>query len=66
MLRAATKNYRYVTVIVDPADYGIILGEMKEHGGLVTESTNFRLAQKTFQLTSWYDEAISMYLEKQF
>jgi phosphoribosylaminoimidazolecarboxamide formyltransferase/IMP cyclohydrolase len=64
LLRAAAKNYPYVTVIVDPIDYGIVLKEMKENGGLVSKSTNFHLAKKVFQLTSLYDRAIFEYLAK--
>jgi phosphoribosylaminoimidazolecarboxamide formyltransferase / IMP cyclohydrolase len=30
MLRSAAKNYRDVTVLVDPADYGPVLREMEE------------------------------------
>ena len=62
MLRAAAKNYPYVTVIVDPGDYKIILEEMQSSRGSISKSTNFRLAKKVFQLTSRYDKAISEYL----
>jgi phosphoribosylaminoimidazolecarboxamide formyltransferase/IMP cyclohydrolase len=62
MLRAAAKNYPYVTVIVDPADYKIVLEEMKKSRGSVTRETNFRLAKKVFQLTARYDKAIAEYL----
>ncbi len=64
MLRAGAKNYPYVTVIVDPADYRPILAEMKQSGGVVSKETNFRLAKKVYQLTGRYDKAISEYLEK--
>jgi len=64
MLRAGAKNYPYVTVIVDPADYRPILAEMKQSGGVVSKETNFRLAKKGYQLTARYDKAISEYLEK--
>ncbi|MBI4495544.1 MAG: IMP cyclohydrolase [Deltaproteobacteria bacterium] len=64
MLRAAAKNYPYVTVIVDPADYGAIREEMNGSGGEVSRGTNFRLAKKAFRLTARYDAAISEYLEK--
>jgi len=64
MLRAAAKNYPYVTVIVDPADYKTVLEEMKKSGGAVSKETNFRLAKKAYQLTSRYDRAISEYLAK--
>jgi len=62
MLRAGAKNYAYVTVIVDPADYQPILKEMKKSGGAVSKETNFRLAKKVYQLTARYDRAISEYL----
>lgn len=63
LLRAAAKNYRFVTVITDPADYATVMEEMKRSGGSVSEATNFRLAKKVFRLTSHYDRAISEYLD---
>ena len=63
MLRSSAKNFRHVTVIVDPADYEVVLREMKETGGETTLKTRFRLARKVFQLTHQYDGAISEYLE---
>ncbi|MBI5966509.1 MAG: IMP cyclohydrolase [Deltaproteobacteria bacterium] len=63
MLRAGAKNYPYVTVIVDPADYQPILEEMKKSDGSVSKQTNFRLAKKVYQLTARYDKAISEYLK---
>lgn len=62
MLRAAAKNYRFVSVVTDPADYGKIITEMKSTGGKVSEATNFELAKKTFQLTAHYDTAVAAYL----
>jgi phosphoribosylaminoimidazolecarboxamide formyltransferase/IMP cyclohydrolase len=62
MLRAAAKNYRYVTVITDPDDYSIILEEMKNTGGKISEDTNFVLATKVFRLTARYDGTISNFL----
>jgi len=62
MLRAAAKNYRDVTVLVDPADYPQVLKEMKETGN-TTLKTRFRLAAKVFALTSRYDTAISAWLD---
>ena len=62
MLRAAAKNYRFVSVITDPADYSVILTEMEKTGGKISEATNFNLAVKTFQTTARYDGTISNYL----
>jgi phosphoribosylaminoimidazolecarboxamide formyltransferase/IMP cyclohydrolase len=63
MLRAAAKNFQFVTVIVDPADYAQVISEIKEHGN-TTLVTRFRLAVKVFQLTSSYDTAIANWLAK--
>ncbi len=63
MLRSSAKNFKYVTVIVDPVDYEVVLREMKKTGGETTLKTRYRLARKVFQLTHQYDGAISGYLE---
>jgi len=63
MLRSSAKNFRHVTVIVDPSDYEVILKEMEETGGETGLKTRFRLAKKVFRLTHEYDGAISRYLE---
>ncbi len=62
MLRSAAKNNRFVTVLVDPADYRLVLGEMAANGGRVSKETNFRLAVKVYQHTAAYDGAISNWL----
>ncbi|MBN1627467.1 MAG: IMP cyclohydrolase [Deltaproteobacteria bacterium] len=62
MLRSSAKNFKFVTVITDPADYNVVLKEMKENGGATTLKTRFRLAKRVFQLTHQYDGAITKYL----
>ncbi|AJC14970.1 bifunctional phosphoribosylaminoimidazolecarboxamide formyltransferase/IMP cyclohydrolase [Pandoraea sputorum] len=62
MLRSAAKNHRDVTVIVDPADYAVVLDEMKANNNTVGYTTNFRLATKVFAHTAQYDGAITNYL----
>lgn len=62
MLRSAAKNCRDVIVIVDPADYAVVLDEMKANGNTVGFDTNFRLATKVFAHTAQYDGAITNYL----
>jgi phosphoribosylaminoimidazolecarboxamide formyltransferase/IMP cyclohydrolase len=64
MLRSSAKNFKYVTVVVDPSDYEVVLKEMETSGGKTTLETRFRLAKKVFRLTHLYDGAISQYLEK--
>lgn len=63
MLRSSAKNFKDVTVIVDPSDYDPVLKEMAERGGSTSLKTRFSLAKKVFQLTHTYDGAISRYLE---
>ncbi len=65
MLRSAAKNFKDVTVIVDPEDYAWVLKEMEASGGETLLSTRFRLAEKVFRLTHEYDGAISRYLAEQ-
>ncbi len=63
MLRSSAKNYRDVTVIMDPVDYGVVLEEMEQNGGETTLETRFRLAKKVFRMTHEYDGAITRYLD---
>ncbi|MCP4668290.1 MAG: IMP cyclohydrolase, partial [Deltaproteobacteria bacterium] len=64
MLRSSAKNFKDVTVIVDPADYDKVLKEMAERDGETTLETRLRLAKKVFRLTHHYDGAISRYLDE--
>lgn len=64
MLRSSAKNFNDVTVVIDPADYDLVLNEMKENNGSTSLKTRFYLAKKVFDLTHKYDGAISRYLEK--
>jgi len=62
MLRSAAKNHDAVTVLVDPADYAVVLDEMKQHDGATTFATRARLAKKVFRTTAAYDGMIADYL----
>jgi phosphoribosylaminoimidazolecarboxamide formyltransferase/IMP cyclohydrolase len=61
LLRASAKNFKHVTVVVDPADYPLVLSEIKSQGN-TTLKTRFYLAKKVFKLTSEYDRMIIEYL----
>ena len=61
MLRSAAKNHAGVAVVVDPADYGRVLDEIRS-GGEVSAATRFELAAKVFAHTAAYDGAIANYL----
>lgn len=62
MIRAAAKNHRFVTVIVDPDDYGMVEAELAASGNTTGEATRQRLAAKAFARTASYDAAISQWL----
>jgi len=58
MVRAAAKNFESVGVVVDPARYAEVLGEIREHGGL-SRQTRERLAAAAFAHTAAYDAAVA-------
>lgn len=64
LIRAAAKNHKYVAVVTDPADYPMILEEMKRNEGKISDETSVKLACKAFCLTHMYDGNICEYLEK--
>ncbi len=64
MLRSAAKNNKFVTVLIDPIDYEVVISEMKKNSGEVSPETNFQLAVKVYQRTAAYDGAISNWLGK--
>jgi len=48
-----------VTVVVDPADYEKVLGEMASHTGMISQELRQKLAAKAYARTAAYDAAIS-------
>jgi phosphoribosylaminoimidazolecarboxamide formyltransferase/IMP cyclohydrolase len=59
MIRAAAKNHAYLTVVVDPADYGAVLDALSESHGATTTALRRKLAAKAFARTAAYDAAIA-------
>jgi phosphoribosylaminoimidazolecarboxamide formyltransferase/IMP cyclohydrolase len=64
MIRAAAKNMKWVTVLVDPADYEQV-GQAIATGG-TDERLRSRLGLKAFSLTAQYDLAIAIKLARDF
>jgi len=62
MIRASAKNFIRVASVVDPADYPMIISEMKANNGCVSLPLRFQLAQKAFEHTARYDRAIADFL----
>jgi phosphoribosylaminoimidazolecarboxamide formyltransferase/IMP cyclohydrolase len=65
MLRSAAKNYRSVTVVVDPADYADVLENIRSNDGATTLKLRERLAIKVFVTTSNYDSAIANFFNRE-
>lgn len=63
MVRAAAKNFAHVGIVVDPADYAAVIGEIQADGWLA-DATRRRLAVRAFQHTCAYDSAVHAYLAR--
>lgn len=61
MLRAGAKNHERVTVICDPADYGLVIETLRRDGGTTFEQRR-RFATKAFAHTARYDGMIADWL----
>jgi phosphoribosylaminoimidazolecarboxamide formyltransferase/IMP cyclohydrolase len=59
MLRAAAKNFEHVLAVTDPSDYALVVRKLDEG---VDPSTRLYLAQKAFQASARYEQAIASFL----
>ena len=64
MIRAAAKNFKFVTVITNPGRYQQV-ADMVTKNGEVDDRTRMELAQEAFAHTADYDTAIKNYLAEQ-
>lgn len=64
MLRSSAKNWKDVTVICDPADYGTVLFELKS-AGATSDETRLKLSAKAYTHTAEYDICIARYMRAQ-
>jgi phosphoribosylaminoimidazolecarboxamide formyltransferase/IMP cyclohydrolase len=64
MIRAAAKNAAFAAVVVDPADYGRVLEELRESDGRLSPASRKELAAKAFACTARYDAAISAWFAR--
>jgi phosphoribosylaminoimidazolecarboxamide formyltransferase/IMP cyclohydrolase len=62
MLRSASKNHKYVTVVTQSDQYNKVIEEMENNDGAISEETRTDFARIAFGLTASYDAAISKYL----
>ena len=64
MIRAAAKNYEFVTTLVEPNDYEMVIGEMKKNKNTICKETRLDFAAKAFNKISLYDIDISDWFAK--
>ena len=62
MIRAASKNHGWVTVVVDVEDYASVLAEMDANKGATSLALRKKLAQIAYARTAAYDAAVSGWL----
>ena len=63
MVRSAAKNWKDVTIVCDPADYGTVLDELKANGK-TSDDTRLKLSAKAYTHTAEYDACIATYMRK--
>jgi phosphoribosylaminoimidazolecarboxamide formyltransferase / IMP cyclohydrolase len=64
MIRSAAKNFRYVTVAVNPKRYSVLMHEMRALDGAIAFATRYRMAQEAFACTADYDRRLADFLRQ--
>ncbi len=64
MVRAAAKNFAFVGIVTDPAQYGALLDELRADV-VLSGATRARLARDAFAHTAAYDAAIVTWFDDQ-
>jgi phosphoribosylaminoimidazolecarboxamide formyltransferase/IMP cyclohydrolase len=64
MVRAAAKNHKDVTIVVNAHDYARVLAEMATNNGSLVYQTRFDLAIAAYEHTAAYDGMIANYFGK--
>ncbi|MCR4859528.1 MAG: bifunctional phosphoribosylaminoimidazolecarboxamide formyltransferase/IMP cyclohydrolase [Bacteroidales bacterium] len=64
MVRSAAKNWRDVTIVCDPADYGTVLEELRT-AGKTSDETRLKLSAKAYTHTAEYDMCIASWMRAQ-
>jgi len=61
MVRSASKNHAFVTIVTDPADYPALLDELASNDGATSPAFRKRMAARAFAATAAYDSMISQW-----
>ena len=64
LLRAAGKNYKYITPIIDIMDYKKLVKNLNKNNGATDISFRKKMAYKVFKQTAQYDKLISNWLNE--
>ncbi len=59
MIRSASKNHAFVTVVVEAGDYQDVMNSIRDNNGATSPELRKKLAAKAFARTGAYDAAIS-------
>ena len=65
LIRSASKNHAFVTVVTDPADYEAVIDALAANQGQTDGALRRRLAAQAFARTATYDAAIATWFEAQ-
>ncbi len=64
LLRAAGKNFRYITPIIDIMDYKKLVTNLRKNSGTTDITFRKKMALKVFKQTAQYDKTISNWLNE--
>ena len=64
LLRAAAKNYKYITPISNITDYKSLTRNLKKNEGITDINFRKKMASKVFSLTSSYDNRIKNWFQR--
>lgn len=65
MIRAAAKNHRFVTVVTDPADYQVLIDQLRANDGATTLACRQKMALAAYSRTAAYDTAVYSWMAGQ-
>ena len=66
LLRAAGKNFRYITPIMDTRDYKKLIENLKKNNGVTDINFRKKMSFKVFSETSKYDKLVSKWLNEKY
>ena len=64
LLRAASKNFKYITPIMNIVDYEPLIKDLNRNNGETSYAFRKKMAQKVFKEISNYDKIISKWFNE--